>query len=165
MAWIFPKAVNKDFRWVMDKSFVKDGASAYRLGITSKNRASFTTRKVVPNNMGPEIRAERWYHVVGVQDEKVSKQAILYVDGLPKNKVPLGNKVKEKETDLKIGARNWAGGDVQQFFKGIIDEVAIFNRALTKDEIKQAMKGLESIFAVNDYGKLAVTWSAIKVEN
>ena len=49
------------------------------------------------------------------------------------------------------------------WFSGAIDELAIFNVALTLDEIKTLMaEGLESIGligqAVDQAGKLAVTW-------
>lgn len=45
---------------------------------------------------------------------------------------------------------------------GMINEVAIFNKALTQDEIKDIMeKGLKPT-AVSPSGKLAATWGRIK---
>jgi hypothetical protein len=47
----------------------------------------------------------------------------------------------------------------QQFFNGVIDEIRIYNRALTPEEIAQ----LWSIsFAVASRGKLTTTWGKIK---
>jgi hypothetical protein len=46
-------------------------------------------------------------------------------------------------------------------FDGIIDEAALYNRALTEEEINQDMnKGV--IFAVFSAGKLTTTWAQIR---
>jgi len=47
--------------------------------------------------------------------------------------------------------------------KGAIDEVAIFNVLLTKDEITDIMKnGLEPLASVSSLEKLACIWGTIK---
>lgn len=46
------------------------------------------------------------------------------------------------------------------FFKGVIDELAIFNKALSPDEIQSVMNGV--IMAVYPSGKAALTWGALK---
>ena len=58
----------------------------------------------------------------------------------------------------------WIGNDgYQQHFNGLIDEVAIFNVALTVDEIKRIIKqGLSEVLAVSPRGKIALTWGRIK---
>ena len=46
-------------------------------------------------------------------------------------------------------------------FKGAVDEVAFYNRALTEDEVELAMQS--SLFsAVEPGGKLSATWGSIK---
>ena len=48
-------------------------------------------------------------------------------------------------------------------FRGIIDDVAIFNVVLSEDEITQIMEdGLEEAFDVSAPGKLTTTWAYIK---
>ena len=48
-------------------------------------------------------------------------------------------------------------------FRGIIDDVAIFNVVLSEDEITQIMEdGLEDAFDVSPTDKLATTWAHIK---
>jgi len=52
---------------------------------------------------------------------------------------------------------------VGNFGAGAIDEVAIFNRALTAEEIKKLMEeGVKAFAAVTSKGKLATTWALIK---
>lgn len=51
-----------------------------------------------------------------------------------------------------------------RFGNGIVDEVAIFNVALSKDDINTIMKGFETALAVEPEGKLTTTWSTIKTQ-
>ena len=54
-------------------------------------------------------------------------------------------------------------GATGQKFNGAIDEVAVWNRALTEDEIEQSMGDLAA--AVDPSGKLATTWARVKKSN
>jgi hypothetical protein len=65
--------------------------------------------------------------------------------------------------NLLIGA----GLPPSYFFKGILDEVAIFNKALSQDDINNIMtNGLKLALnlgaAVSPSGKLATTWGRLK---
>ncbi len=58
-----------------------------------------------------------------------------------------------------------AGGNNIRWFLGLIDEVRIWNRALTEDEIKDQMnKGHFEIFPVDPRQKLTTTWGYLKVK-
>jgi len=50
------------------------------------------------------------------------------------------------------------------FFEGIIDDVAIYNRALTEKEIRTDMGGGVLPLAVQSTEKLATTWGSIKAD-
>jgi hypothetical protein len=54
-----------------------------------------------------------------------------------------------------------------EYFPGQMDEVAIFNYALSKDEVNEIMKAplTEQVFAVELMGKATATWGAIKVRD
>ena len=48
---------------------------------------------------------------------------------------------------------------------GLIDEVAVYDTALSEKEIKSIMDGLAKMFqTVNPNGKLAATWANIKAK-
>jgi len=75
---------------------------------------------------------------------------------------PSGTGVKPPIVDdidvaLMVGARNPGS----EFFKGIIDEVAIYNRVLTLDEIKRDMQAVGGA-AVSANDKLTSTWGSLK---
>jgi len=67
----------------------------------------------------------------------------------------------QNEAGVTIGVTNINGGEPAQ---GIIDEVGIFNNALSEDDVKAIMqKGLEqTALMVEPSGKLASTWGNIK---
>ena len=47
----------------------------------------------------------------------------------------------------------------------MIDEVAVYNRALSEDELKKLMEeGLKGILAVRHPGKLTTTWGHVKAQ-
>jgi len=53
-------------------------------------------------------------------------------------------------------------GTRQQYFNGIIDEVQVWNRALSEDEILQSMENLMDKAAIDASGKLSTTWAVVK---
>ena len=57
------------------------------------------------------------------------------------------------------------GGKGQWAWGGIIDEVAIFRKALSQTEIQRIMEsGLEAASAVLPVGKLTTAWASIKTQ-
>jgi hypothetical protein len=65
------------------------------------------------------------------------------------------------------GAPFWFGGapaDPGQawFFKGILDEVEIWNRAMTEEEVMETYQNPPPSLSVNSKGKLATTWGDLK---
>lgn len=100
----------------------------------------------------------KWYHVAGVIDPLGSKKMSLYVNGeLDGEKGVASEEMQLTDNPLWICRRHDA------FFNGILDEVVIYNRALTEDEIKQDMKGIKT--AVYPSGKLAMSWGIIKKDS
>lgn len=83
----------------------------------------------------------------------------MYLDGSV-----IGSDTK-KDTIKYFNQEVWIGKspNFDGSFAGIIDEVAIFNVALTEDDIKYIMtEGLGVILAVSQSGKLTTTWADIK---
>ena len=104
-----------------------------------------------------KIAPEQWVHLAAVFD---GKNMIIYTDGEEASKQDIGKVKIRPGGKVLIGAYRTAGDMVA--FKGLIDNVRIYNRGLSKDEIKQnfADKGIS---VVNSTDKLAITWGKIKV--
>ena len=61
--------------------------------------------------------------------------------------------------DTMIGS--WGG--TGQKFNGVIDEVQVWDRALTEKEILQSMEDITAL-AVDASGKLTTMWGSLKTE-
>ena len=77
-----------------------------------------------------KITTGAWHRLVGVYD---TSAAMMYVDGALKNTKTADGELWTRNTTLCIGGTERCQASP---FRGLIDEVQIFNRALTEDEIK-----------------------------
>ena len=97
----------------------------------------------------------KWYHVAGTFDHKAGMLKI-YIDGkLDGQRDINANKIGTNDQPFCIGGN---AGNSNRWFDGMIDEVIVYNRALTEAEIKKDMEGL----SVDLGHKTAVTWGSIK---
>ena len=108
----------------------------------------------------PNYPLNKWFHFTGVFDGKAKKQYI-YLNG---KEVAQGNasttKVPDGEKPVWVGIVD----PNNFFFRGMLDEIAIYSRVLTATEIQQDMeKGV--VLAVQSKGKLATTWGKLKGGN
>lgn len=95
-----------------------------------------------------------WHHIVGLKD---SDQVRIYVDGAEEASVDAVDDTYGKNDQplvFMVHHHRWV--------EGLLDEVAIFNRALSENEITSVMNGLQGVLAVDAKGKLAITWSNLK---
>ena len=86
------------------------------------------------------------------------KEIIFYIDGqeISKHAAGPGPGI---QTDLPVLLGNSPEG---RTFEGILDEVGLFNIALSQKEIKKLMDGLKNFHAVDADEKLSVTWGNVK---
>jgi hypothetical protein len=96
---------------------------------------------------------DEWHHVAMTFDKG---KVVLYLDGEADGGGDTNSPLAGNKLSLKIGADS-AGANL---FKGVIDEVRVYNRALSANEIKQNTKAQS--LAVNNIDKLATTWGDIK---
>ena len=88
----------------------------------------------------------QWHHAVGVVDRSAN-QIRLYIDGVLRSTASIagfGNLDGGGVTELIIGASNSGSNP----FYGLIDDVRIYNRALSPDEIKRLYK-IGATFKIN----------------
>ncbi|RKU07463.1 hypothetical protein C6501_17850 [Candidatus Poribacteria bacterium] len=101
-----------------------------------------------------EDQPEDWVHITVTHDTK--SDAIMYYNG---KKAGTGNnpaQTIEIGGSIMVGARHPG----KEFFTGTIDEVYLFNRILTEDEINTIKDGEFS--PVEPAEKLTTTWAVIK---
>jgi hypothetical protein len=76
-----------------------------------------------------------WFHVVGTYDA-ASESIRIYVNGALEGSMLInGTTVNPDVLDLAIGARNVGAGSFDRFFHGTVDEVYVYDRALSATEV------------------------------
>ena len=97
---------------------------------------------------------DEWTHLALVYD---GTSLILYKNGEEVVRKPANGKLQQNNLSVTIGSR-W---ESSQSYRGVIDEVRLYNVALSQEEIKKVMES-EDGMAVGPSGKLAVTWGMIR---
>ena len=102
------------------------------------------------------LKKDTWYHVAGVFD---GKKLSVFIDGELETEQDQGGNITTSDWPIIIGS--YAGLGYKS--NAIIDELAVFNVALSKDDIRLLMKnGLNRILAVSAKRKLTSTWGRVK---
>ena len=97
-------------------------------------------------------------HVAATYD---GSEMRIYVDGELDTKEERPGQNTDMATPVLIGAR-FTSGNPSEFFRGVLDEVALFNVALEERQIEEVMSSLSPEGAVSASGKLASKWGSIK---
>jgi len=100
---------------------------------------------------------EEWHHGVVTFNKGAVK---LYLDGSLDGEGDVGSPLAGNSLPLRIAAT--ASDPASCFFVGIIDEVRVYNRALSEDEVNQNMNA-EGLAVVSPANKLSEIWGKIKV--
>ncbi len=114
-----------------------------------------------PNANGGTLRANEWVHVAATYD---GENIQTWIDGEVAATAidPQSRDLNPSDKSLSFGVR----GDTKDthWMQGVMDEVAIFDEALSAEEIQAIMNnGLQTtILAVSPMGSLSTAWGRIK---
>jgi len=154
-AWIYPEEftgngngiLTKEGQYILGLNWPQDGnGQKLNLWLTIGGWILFS---------GDAISADSWSHVAVTYDGSTKK---MYIDGNLVNSVNQEGEIGTSANDILIAQGNTGVG--AQAFKGLIDEIAVFNIALTETKIKDFMRGF--LAAVTPASKLTTTWAAVK---
>ena len=169
MAWVHQDDwTRSSSQWFDKGTYSKDFNTAYGMAVFNEEDAhssgigvilggELQRHFIVQNNMTNKT----WYHIVATCNDTSVK---IYLDGEivnPPGLLPPAFKLNFNGIngeDLRIGCAK--GKPEYAFEDGTIDEVAIWNRALSGTEIRTAMRG--NLLAVSPRDKVATTWGDIK---
>ena len=162
MAWIFSDVMEPCN--VIISRCSEDNVRGYELSVGKQLGLQFEVfSKGEPDERIAVVKAEnvlrrsRWTHVAVTFKGKEFIR--VYVDGVLKAEGKMDFTCSFDNTEpLRIGV-GFLKPRTPFFFKGLIDEVLIFNRALSEEEIRQVIEGM----AVLPQGKLPATWGGVKM--
>jgi lysophospholipase L1-like esterase len=135
-AWVYPLGILSGFRTVLQKEDQANKGPIYGLYSDEGGQQGHHSSAVVVGSAllseGPTLPQATWSHLAATYDGVVVR---LYVDGAEVASQNLGSPLPTSSDPLRIGGNNILG----QFFEGRLDEVRIYNRALTGTEIQTDM--------------------------
>lgn len=127
-AWIEP--ANVPAKWSAWITHASGESAGYGICSNPSNQWVFGTASNRHNISGGTITTG-WHHLVAVQDGS-AKTRTLYLDGKPIARGPAA--------DASAAGELWIGGaknDEEQYVDGTVDDVRVYNRALSGQEIEQ----------------------------
>jgi len=156
MAWIKTdryEVPGAGYQGIVSKS---DSPRSYSLYTTSSGVLHFSTAGVGTTSI-KQVPKNEWVHITAVV---VDGKHRYYFNGILDTETGSGIKLPGlSDTATALVGKTHEGS---REFKGIIDEVRIWNKALSADEIvKQMDKGGKTV-SVQPNGRLVATWAQIK---
>jgi len=139
-AWIKVHAFDKQWQYIVGK-----GDSAWRMvRETTTNNIRWRANGPSPNLIVTgtvNVNDGQWHHLAGTYD---GSMAVLYVDGIANASLPCSGAISKNTFSVWIGQ---CSQQMNRAWNGLIDDVRIYRRALTQDEISSAMKGKPQPYA------------------
>lgn len=109
-------------------------------------------------------KANEWIHYAGTFS-RAEGLAVLYINGnnVGDEKARVGTPIAP---DWDLGARVGYNIDNNRPFNGLMDDLNIWKRGLTEEEVKFIMdNGVDGFLAVEAQGKITTTWGRLKVSH
>lgn len=124
---------------IQKRSLSVDGSISYNLLLETDGRLTFTSQPAggVLRSVSTSalVRSNKWSHIaVTISGDTL----VFYIDGVAVSTVPYPYPRQASDGPTTIGAsqRRNQFGDSVDYFRGVIDEVQLLNRALTSQEIR-----------------------------
>jgi hypothetical protein len=140
----------------------RSGSYSYGINFVTGNFQVYSSSASGVQGWGYNLPKGEWTHIVGIMSKSPTE---LYINGELNGgagKGPGGGALSLASNLFRIGA----SGSIGEYFNGTVDDVAVFNVALSAADVKEIMsKGLgvaTGIAAVDASGKLATSWASLK---
>ena len=114
---------NLHYKWNDD-----DGRFGFRFELVTSDDTAHQVFETVPSET-----LDTWYHIAGVYDGTEMK---LYINGVMDNFAAVTGNIKTNDVPLRLGKQLW-WSDIFSMWDGKLDEVKIYNRALSSTEIHE----------------------------
>ncbi len=134
-----------------------DGAAGWKIGTHDGTDAVVWTTYFVKDFVAvTPIVAGEWTHIAAAWD---GAEVLIYVNGDLDDAIAGGGVIDvSAEPSLDIGYRS---SSASSYYAGYVDDVFIFNRVLSQQEVADQMGGFSET-SVEPGGKAATAWGALK---
>ena len=136
--WVKAAVAGQDNNWFVNRVFAGGTSAGYRLGVL-EGKACFEVPQTDWSHhlkASTPLPAGRWTHVAGTFDGKIMR---LYVDGQERGS--MGRPGPINPTGFRLCLGSYEPGH-RAHFKGLLDEVRLYNRALSTAEVGALYRAL-----------------------
>ena len=111
------------------------------------------------NDNATKLEVGEWYYLAYTHTTADNGKVKIYVDGEVTFEQDSANPVAPAGVTSRVQIGTWAG----EAWPGVVDEVRLWNRAISDAEMEQSMNmGSDDLLDVNPKDKLATSWGSIK---
>ncbi len=136
-AWV-KRAANGAYHTIYDSG---TETNKWWFFIGANNKIGFANRDVAPEFYSTaSITDSKWHHLAVVKNSSASSNLTFYLDGLASGVVTITNVLTPSGTK-RIGALLTISHALAAFFNGNLDEVRLYNRALSAAEVGRLAAG------------------------
>jgi len=126
--WINPAGLTGDRGFV-----ARNGAYAFK---SSSNHLRFTTPGILDHDaLNATLQVGTWQHVAVTFRPEQTAGAVFYINGVEMERLN-SSAMSAGTGPFLVGNNQWG-----QTFTGLIDDVRVYNKILTAEELRQAMRG------------------------
>ncbi len=158
-AWVKPESIGTN-QVILKKGAIDANPINYRLMISSNGKFDFPVRTDGVNQVdrmsSTTLSAGQWYHLAGTFDSSLSglDRVKVFINGVEESAYSYESSVGTLGTitsqdALEIGRQN--NPSENRYFNGSIDEVRVWNRTLSPDEIRQQYYSNLAKFSANQW--------------
>ena len=133
-AWVYPRSLGTVWRTIA----LKEQPGNYAYAIYGSTDTSRPSANVVSGGLDRDLRGtstlalNNWAHVAATYDATTLR---LYIDGALVSSVAASGSITTSSGALRLGGNTIWG----EYFDGLIDEVRVYNRALTQAQVQTDM--------------------------
>jgi hypothetical protein len=140
--WVYLDGTISNFGTLISREIGSTIEQHYHLSLTMDRHPNLfitTVNKTVILTAPDVVAMRTWVHVAGTYD---GQSARLYLNGVPGPAMPITGALASDTTPLILGGNGNDATDVPiELFPGRIDEVMLYRRALTDEEILRVYNG------------------------
>ncbi len=140
-AWVYARTLSSSGRKILSKGeSISGGLWEYRMGIyDDKVRfgVAASESEEYLSDWATSFPVGEWHMITGTYD---GTDMHIYFDGTEKSSVAVNTTIGTNAGTIHIG-NAYGGEDVNRTWDGMLDDVRIYNRALTPQEISQLYQG------------------------
>lgn len=130
-AWVYPREVGGRYQALMEYDRTSSNGNRFGLWIDTEGRFHFRVGTSTSQSV-QSLALEQWQHLTAVYNADAG-QMNLYVDGVLANAGRAGSGfANPTQAKLTIGVR---GDEKDEFFDGLLDEIRVFDLALSDTDV------------------------------